>query len=312
MTPAPEWQAARWFNTDAAPSVAALRGRVVLDPAVKRRCFDRSVALAPGSVWPWLGLAHALRDDDPARAVRIYERLFQASGRHPLVGIALAATLREQRQFAGARRVYGLLRDDPRSAGIAALGLAQVAVNEDRRAEAFEALLESLRTRPFDGGGKALVLGMLEGGAAPDQLAALLDLLREDPERWREFARGDGGLVLTLLLQRSGRPLAALEALTRSGSRPPTPTVRRLERRLLLANGDVAGFVQKLTDFVPRHVVDDERNQVRGRWLRLVTGPWCKAAWQPSEASAAELLAALRDAGLLVEAGLLAECWLRR
>lgn len=286
-----------------------LRGRVVLDPAEKRRCFDLSVALAPGSVWPWLGLAHSLRDDDPQRAVRIYERLFQASRRHPLVGIALAATLREQRQFAGARRVYGWLRDDPRSAAVASLGLAQVAASEDHRAEAFEALLESLRQRPFDGGGKALALGLLEGGSTPDQIAALLDLLREDPERWREFARGDGGIVLSLLLQRSGRPLGALQALLSSRSRPPTPTVRRLERRLLLANGDVAGFVQKLAEFVPRHVVDDERNQVRGRWLRLVTGPWCAAGWQPNEASAAELLAALRDAGLLVEAELLAECW---
>lgn len=289
-----------------------LRGRVVLDPEEKRRCFDRSVALAPDSVWPWLGLAHALRDDDPERAVRVYERLFQASGRHPLVGIALAATLREQRQFAGARRVYGWLRDDPRSAAIATLGLAQVAASEDRRAEAFEALLDSLRARPFDGGGKAMALGFLEAGAAPDQLAALLDLLREDPVRWREFAHGDGGLVLALLLQRSGRPLAALQALTAPATRPPTPTVRRLERRLLLANGDVAGFVQKLADFVPRHVVDDERNQVRGRWLRLVTGPWCAVGWQASEAGATELLAALRDAGLLVEAELLAECWLRR
>lgn len=289
-----------------------LRGRVVLDPAEKRRCFDRAVALLPGSVWPWLGLAHALRDDQPEQAVHVYERLFQASGRHPLVGMALAATLREQRQFAGARRVYGWLREDPRSASVASLGLAQVAAGEDRRAEAFELLLESLRERPFDGGGKALALGLIEAGAPPDQVAALLDLLREDPARWREFARGDGGLVLALLLQRSGRPLAALQALVSPASRPPTPTVRRLERRLLLANGDVAGFVQKLAEFVPRHVVDDERNQVRGRWLRLVTGPWCAAGWQPDETRAAELLSALRDAGLLVEAELLAECWLRR
>lgn len=289
-----------------------LRGRVVLDPHEKRRCFARAVALAPGSIWPWLGLAHGLRDDDPAQAVRVYERLFQASGRHPMVGIALAATLREQRQFEGARRVYGWLADDPRSASIAALGLAQIAAGQDRRAEAFELLIEALRARPFDGGGKALALGLLEAGAAPDQVEALLDVLREDPMRWREFTHGDRGLVLALLLQRSGRPLAALQALTVHASRPPTPTMRRLERRLLLANGDVAGFLEKLAGFVPRHVVDDERNQVRARWLRLVNGPWCEAGWQPVEASAVELLAALRDAGLLVEAELLAEVWLHR
>ncbi len=38
MTAAPEWQAARWFNTDAAPSVAALRGRVVLLHAFQMLC----------------------------------------------------------------------------------------------------------------------------------------------------------------------------------------------------------------------------------------------------------------------------------
>jgi hypothetical protein len=54
MTAAPEWQAARWFNTDAAPSVAALRGRVVLLHAFQMLC--------PGCV------SHGLPQAERARA----------------------------------------------------------------------------------------------------------------------------------------------------------------------------------------------------------------------------------------------------
>lgn len=39
LPPAPEWQASRWFNTtEAAPSLAALRGRVVLLHALQMLC----------------------------------------------------------------------------------------------------------------------------------------------------------------------------------------------------------------------------------------------------------------------------------
>lgn len=289
-----------------------LLGRVVLDPMAKLRSFARAVDLAPQSVWPWLGLAHSCRATDPERSLAIYERLFHASGAHPLVGVAYAAALREAERFDGAARVYEWLQRDARVPGVGDLGLAQLGIAQDVRGAGWSPLLAAMRQRPFDAGVQALVLAWLETGVSSDQLDELLDVLGEDAARWRAFGQGDGGLVLALLLQRCGQPAAARAALSRVATSPATPARRRLLRRLALGVGDVGAFLRQVREDVPQHVVDVEANQVRGRWLRLLHGPWHEGDPLATAEQAAQLLTALRDVGWLAEVELAAEAALVR
>ena len=284
-----------------------LHGRVVLEPAQKLASFQRAVAADPESFWPWLGLAHSLRATDPERALRIYERLLHASGSHPIAGIAYAALLREQEEFTGAARLYDWLRADPRVPGVGDLGLAQVFLAQEQRDPAWAALLAALQKRPYDAGVQGLVQVMLESGVASGQVEELLDTLRGDPPRWQAFLRGRGGAVATSLLLRSGQPVGARLVLDALATTPATPSLRRWYRRLRLGAGDVAGFLRQLREDVPLAVVDDESSTVRGRWLRLLRGPWHDGDWAANEAQTVQLLEALRDVGWLQEVGLLAD-----
>lgn len=289
-----------------------LLGRVVRDREQKLASFQRAAELAPASLWPWMGLAHTLRTTEPARALAIYERLFHASGGHPLVGIAFAAALREDGRQAAATAVYEALRRDPRVRASAELGLAQVALGRDDRRSAWSALLEALRGRSFDPGVQGIVLAWLEAGAADDQAAWMLDILREDPLRWSAFARGQGAAALAALLRRSGQLQALRSLLEVAAPTARDVALRRQYRRLLLELGDVAAFLAVVRDDVPRHVVDREPNRLRSRWLALLTGPWHDGDPLATAPQAVELLAALRDVGWLQEAELLAEAALRR
>lgn len=284
-----------------------LRGRVVLEPDEKLACFERAVAAAPTSFWAWLGLAHSLRTVDPGRAVRVYERLFHASGSHPIAGIAYAALLREQEEYEGAARLYGWLRDDPRVPGVGELGLAQVLLAQEQREPAWAALLGAAQARPFDAGVQGLVMAMLEGGLAAGQVDELLDTLRADPQRWQSFRRGRGAAVAASLLLRSGQPIATRLVLEPLVGAPASPSLRRWHRRLRLAAGDVVGFLRQMREDVPLGVVDDESSTVRGRWLRLLRGPWHDGDWAANPERVQQLLAALRDVGWLQEVGLLAD-----
>lgn len=288
-----------------------LYGRIALDRDRKLHAFARAAELAPASIWPWLGLAHTLRDRDPERAGELYARLFAASGGHPLVGVAYAAVLREQQRLPEAEAVYRRLQGDPRIAGVGDLGLAQVALARDDRGAAWGALLRAWRQRPFDAGVQALVHGWLEAGARDDQVAQLVDALREAPQRFAALARS-GVPLATALLQRSGQLQAARSALD---ARQPTarqPVLRRQQRRLALALGDVAAFLEIVRADVPLHVVDHEPNQVRGRWLSLVRGPWHAGEPLATPAQTVALLEALRAVGWLHEAELLASVAERR
>ena len=288
-----------------------LLGRIERDPAVKLAAFERAARLAPASLWPWLGLAHTVRGTDEERALRIYHDLFAASGQHPLVGIAWAATLREAGRLDAAAAVYAGMRGDARVRGVAELGLAQVALAKDDRRGAWSALLEALRRRPFDPGVQGLVLGWIEGGATDEQIAWFVDVLREDPLRLEQFGEGAGAYPLALLLQRSGQ-LQALRSLLERVVTARQPALRRFHRRLLLALGDVETFLALARAEVPLEVVDAEPNEVRGRWLALLRGPWHDGEALASPARAVDLLAALRDVGWLHEVELLAEVALRR
>lgn len=290
-----------------------LHGRIVRDRSAKLQSFQRASELAPDSAWPWLGLAHTLRQSDPERAEAIYTRLFHASAAHPLVAIAYAAVLRENRKSDAALAVYGSLAKDSASAGAAALGRAQIAIANDQRSKAWSALLLALRSRPYDPGVQALVLGFLEAGCNDDQAAQLLDALREDPRRLQEFSAGDGLSVLSPLLLRGGQIQSLRTALVAAKVDARRPAMRRVQRRLELMVGEVWSFLGMLQADIPRELVAAEPNRLRARWLALLDGPWFAIdptapqmrSWNRS--LAADLTAALRDVGMLHEAELLAE-----
>ncbi|MFT4839840.1 MAG: hypothetical protein ACI8UD_000337 [Planctomycetota bacterium] len=289
-----------------------LLARILDDPKAKLSGFRRAAQLAPGSMWPWLGLAHTLRSVDRSRSLAIYERLFAAADQHPLVAVAYASALRESERWEESAKVYRSMRDDPRMPGVAALGLAQVALSSDDRVVSWASLLESLRIRPFDPGVQALVHGWLETTASPDQARQVVDVLREDGERLRAFGESGGSAVLADLLAREGQSQAARAVLERQLAERPTPALRRSFRQLLLSLGEVDAFLEQIVEHIPLHVVDVEANQVRGRWLRLLRGPWHAAPALATAKQTAELLAALRDVGFLAEVELLAEVAMRR
>jgi hypothetical protein len=288
-----------------------LAGRIARDPERKLALFERGAELAPQSVWPWLGLAHTLRESQPQRALQIYDRLFHAAESHPVVGLAYAGALRDEGRLVEAAAVYSALRDDPRARAQASLGLAQIALARDDRRSAWEALLAAVRGRPFDPAVQALAAGWLDSAASPDQATQLLDALREDPERWAAFAGRSGGTTLVALLQRSGQLQALRTLLERLAPDARRPALRRQYRHLLLALGDVRAFLDAALADVPMAVVDREPNRVRGRWLTLLRGPWYSGEPLADASRAASLLAALRDVGWLQEVELLAEAALR-
>jgi predicted TPR repeat methyltransferase len=289
-----------------------LFGRITRDRTAKLAAFETAVRLAPDSVWPWLGLAHTLRSTDRDRALRIYERVQAASSGHPLVAIAYAATLREAGRLDDAARVYTQLQRVPEQAGVAALGLAQVALGKADRSASWRNLLLALAARPFDVGVQSMLAGVVEAGLPDDQVQQVLDVLRADPQAFATVAAGDGLGLLVPLLQRDGQVQALRSALVAARVDARRPVLRRLQRRLELMVGEVWSFLGMLQADIPRELVAAEPNQVRGRWLALLDGPWLQIdpaaptqrSWNRS--IAADLVAALRDVGLLREAELLA------
>ena len=288
-----------------------LFGRLVADPSRKLRAFQRATQLAPDLVWPWLGLAHTLLRVDAKQALAIYSKLYQASGEHALVAVAFAAALREEDQLDAAGVIYRRLLADAGSVGVAELGTAHVALGRGDRGRAWSSALAALRARPFDPGLQALLLGWIESGASDEQVAQLLDVLREEPSRMREFARGEGLSALALLLQRGGQ-LQALRSLLDGAAGVRQPGLRRLQRRLLLGLSDVVAFLATVREDVPDAVVGAEPNLLRARWHGLLHGPWHEGDPLSSLTQSVALVASLRDVGWLAEGELLAEAALRR
>ena len=289
-----------------------LLARATDDQRAKLRGFARAAELSPDAVWPWLGLAHTLRPVDMPRALEVYERLFAASAQHPLVAIAYAAALREAERFDEAALVYQSIRQDPRVPGVGDLGLAQVAMARDERAAAWGALMAALRQRPFDPGVQGLVHGWVETNATRDQRRQVADVLRESGARLRAFGDGAAAQVLADVLRADGQVAAARAALERRLAERPSPGLLRTHRRLVLSAGDVDAFVEHLSTDVPRHCVDQEDNELRGRWLTLLDGPWRRGDPLADAPQSLALLDALRDVGMLVEVELLAELALAR
>jgi tetratricopeptide (TPR) repeat protein len=288
-----------------------LLGRIVEDPRRKRACFERAAALAPESVWPWLGLAHVLRTDDRARALAIYERLFALSDGHPIVATSYASLLVDAGRLDAAVAVYERGRDDARVRGLADLARAQIELLRDADVAAFGHLLAGVRQRPYAPSAASLIARWLPLGMTDEQATALLDLWRGDPALAATMARGDGAPAVVALLLRGGRPQAARALLDELGTGARDVELRRRQRRLLLALGDVGAFLALVAADVPRAVVAPEPNLLRGRWLRLLDGPWHGRDVMAEPALCVGLLTALRDVGWLAEAELLADAALR-
>jgi tetratricopeptide (TPR) repeat protein len=288
-----------------------LLGRIVEDPRRKRVCFERAAALAPDSVWPWLGLAHVLRSADRERAIAIYARLYELTDAHPLIAVNYASALRDARRFDAAVAVYERCRGDGRVRGMADLGRAQIELLRAAERDAFGHLLAAIRVRPFEPTAAALVVRWLRAGMADDDAAALLDLLRSDPAIAATMARAGGADAVAGLLQRGGRPQAVRRLLDDLGVDAADVELRRLQRRLLLALGDVPAFLAVMRADVPRAVVAAEPNLVRGRWLQALDGPWHGRDVLAEPGLCVALVTALRDVGWLVEAELVADLALR-
>ena len=284
-----------------------LLARITEDRDQKLAGFRRAAALAPGSVWPWLGLAHTLRSSDLSRAVEIYERLFDASGRHPLVGVAYAAALREADRQVAAGQVYRSIRGDARIPGVGDLGIAQVAMQREEFDVAWAALLEALRMRPYDPGVRGLVAAWLETGVSRDQRRQVVDILREEPGRMSAFGRGEGAGVLAELLVGEGHLVAARAVLERRLADGASSMLQRAYRQVLLGLGDVRAFVAFLGEAIPRDVIDVEDNELRGRWLTLLEGPWTVGDPWPSGDQALALVDALLAVGMLREVELMCD-----
>jgi tetratricopeptide (TPR) repeat protein len=284
-----------------------LLGRLLPDSNEKLDEFKAATALQPDSMWPWLGLAFALRERRDPAALDIYAQLFAATNHHPIVAVAYAAALRDAGQFEPALRIFEQLRHNPDVPGTGELGVAQTLVAMDKRRESWGAMLLATRLRPFDPGLHHLLREWLRAGLPDEQIEQVFDILRENPARLQEFVTGDGGAVLLQLLQRMQQPFAARALLTGIGVSPRSPALTHAYRRLLLATGDVAGYLVELQQEVPAALLADETNQVRGIWRQLFDGPWCHGDPLADGATAVSLCRALAAVGQLAEVEQVAE-----
>ncbi|MCR9248227.1 MAG: hypothetical protein NXI31_24620 [bacterium] len=294
------------------PLALYLRGRVAFSRQEKLRWFEAAAAAAPGWIWPWLGYAHTLAQTDLERGQVLFDRLYRATASHPLIALAFTPTLLRRGQLQAAADVFRELADDPRVPGLGATGLARVLLTLDDRDGAWRALLEALRERPFDDRVQRLVGSWIDGGASSDQLAELFDVLRVRPGALADFGQGAGVMPLVRLYERQRQPHAALALLAAAGSNARTPELRRTERRLRLGIGDVAGFLAIVREDVPRDLVAGEANQLRGRWLTLLDGPWMTGDPLETVAQSVALLDAMLRAGFVFEAEQLADLASRR
>jgi hypothetical protein len=283
------------------PIALYLHARVQAPGEPQTAMFRRAAEAGPDQLWPWLGLAFAMRQTEPESALEIYERLYQASGRYPAAAIGYAQLLRAMGKSKEALAVYEQLASSGASPGVGELGIAQTAFVAGDLKKSWAALMPALRMRPYDPGVHTMVRELPRGGLIDELGEQILDTLREDPARWQDFARGNGLDVLVPTLVRAQQPFAALHELEAAKVTARQPGLRRELRRLLLTVGDVRGFLRTMREDLPTAMLADETNQVRGLWLRLLQladggDPLADAA------KATALVESLRDCGLLFEA----------
>ncbi len=284
------------------PLALYLRGRVEFSSDRKLELFERAAQAGPERLWPWLGLAHTLAQRDPGRGAKLFESLYRSTDAHPVIAQAYAPTLARLGRERELVELWRAMAQDARVAGVGQIGLARSLLAVEDRDGAWDAVLEALRLRPFDGRVHALVEGWLAGGASDGQAEELFDLLRASPERLQAFAQNGGLEPLVELFERHRQPHAAIAVLAAAGTDARSPRLRRTERRLRLAVGDLRGFLALLRADAPRRLVLAEDNQLRGRWLTLLDGPWHAGDPLATAERAAALLTALLRTGFVAEA----------
>lgn len=286
-----------------APLALYLRGRLRPMGPEQVADFERCTQVDPTFFWGWIGLGWSLRRSEPARAMAIFRRLHDLAPGSRLVCTNLANSLLEMEKPAEAAAVYAELRALPGGEAVADLGLARVHLQRDARLEAWAPLLSALRARPYDAGVRGLLESYLRAGLSVDRLEQVREVLYQEPSRLEAFVHAGGDKVLAEVFSRLGAPNLAREALSYDGQPPRQAQTRRAWRRAVLATGDVATYLADLRASLPVGLLDDERNQVRGRWVALLQGAWTEAQDPLADVTQVrELVAALRDAGLLDEA----------
>lgn len=277
-----------------------LLGRVVMAKDRKWEAFQQAAALAPAAIWPWLGIAHTLRQDDREAAARLYRKLLPAAVHHPLVVLAYASLLRDHGDASEALQQYQQLAADARTRGVGELGMAQSLLRLGLLDDAWRAVLAAVRERPEDPELQGLLQSWLATSGGVERGAELLEVLRESPQRLAAFGQGPGLPLLAGLWLQARQPAAALPLFT-PAVLDRRPALQRLHRRLLLAVGDVAGFLQAVRAQVPLLVVGAEPNQLRARWLGLLEGPWMAGEPLAEPGQAVGLLQAMLRVGYIVE-----------
>ncbi len=285
------------------PAAHYLAGRLQRPAAAQRPYFERALALDHRFYWGWVGLASAIRNEDPARSLGIYKRLHELAEDTVMNAVNLANALVEHGRVDAAAEVFLRLRKRKDLDGLGDLGVARVRAMQVPRHEAWAPLLAALQQRPWDVAVRQVLEALLRDGLGHDRLAQLREVLFQDGARLDAFVRAGGGVIVAEALKALGQTNAAREALAPTGQPPVDPRVRRAWRRLLIEAGDVREFLADLRRTFPDVLLDDERNQVRGRWLTVFQGPWRQAQDPIATAvGATELAEALRDIGLLAEA----------
>jgi hypothetical protein len=273
-----------------------------------RQVIDRK----PDSFWGWLGVAFSQRWQDPRQAVSTYRSLYEASDGHPLMAFAYAATLRELRLYDEALEVYDELKDVDGYLARAELGRAETLLSMDREDESWLATIAAMRDRPFDSGVHRLLGLRLSRGLSAAQVDQVIDVIWEKPERLRLMVSSGGATILAGILETSGMVHASLAALSAGGSVPREAVVRRRWRRLLLGSGDLVGFLEDLSESIPDFIIDDERNQIRGAWVRLLNIEWDIVDDAKDLQAHTELCKALLAVGMHYEADIVASMGLTR
>lgn len=285
------------------PLALYLRGRLTPVGPDQVADFEHCTRRDPEFFWGWLGLGWSVRGVDPQRALAIFERMNELAPRSRLVCTNLANLLLQTEQTARATKVYSELRTIPGAEAVGDLGLARVHLHRDSKLEGWACLLSALRARPHDGGARAMLEGYLRAGLAVDRLEQVRELMYQEPGRLAAFVHAGGDKVLAEVFSRLGAPHLAREALSFDGKPPDEAIARRAWRRAALATGDVAAFLADLRASLPASLLEDESNQVRGRWVTLLQGPWTEAQDPLADPMQVhELVSALRNAGLLEEA----------
>jgi hypothetical protein len=289
------------------PGAHYLRGRIAPAGAPQVPHFERALALEPQFFWAWLGLGWSLRRTEPERALAIYRQLHDLAPDNRLVATNLANALADAGRGPEAAKVYSVLRTLEGGQAVSDLGMARLHVQQDARSLAWAPLLNALRLRPFDAGVRALLEGLMLGGASFDRLEQVRDVLYQDPARLATFLLAGGRKTLADLFVRLCAPHAARDALTVAGQPPLATRERRLWRRMVLLTGDVATYLADLQATIPASLLRDERNQVRGRWVAVLqAGAHPDADLCGDPVRALELVSALRDVGKLAEADIVA------